>query len=188
MLIIDCTNVRKTSLIPIMILIKFVYTFIDGPLLHIKNFTLLILEKEVSLFKQNLLFQFYCYQSVKEVMLLIPENIQCAQYIACLKPHVPFYFPNLPLNNERNKLYHLLMFFSIIFTNSMWLFILCNSYPDHEQLKSVYTAYLSAVLQQKVPTHPIWSNPSKVHALAGSMVQLYEQVDFIIFFLFSYYS
>ncbi|CAI9737451.1 cytoplasmic dynein 2 heavy chain 1-like isoform X1 [Octopus vulgaris] len=51
------------------------------------------------------------------------------------------------------------------------------SYPDHEQLKSVYMAYLSSILHQRLPSHPIWSNPSKIHSLAGSMVQLYEQLQ-----------
>ncbi|GAB1603232.1 cytoplasmic dynein 2 heavy chain 1-like isoform X1, partial [Argonauta hians] len=51
------------------------------------------------------------------------------------------------------------------------------SYPDHEQLKSVYMTYLSSILRQRLPNHPIWSNPSKIHSLAGSMVELYEQLQ-----------
>ncbi|XP_064610087.1 cytoplasmic dynein 2 heavy chain 1-like isoform X3 [Liolophura sinensis] len=49
-------------------------------------------------------------------------------------------------------------------------------YPDREQLQAIYAAYLTPVLGKQLGRHPVWGNPSKVHALAGSMVQLYEQV------------
>jgi len=32
------------------------------------------------------------------------------------------------------------------------------------------------VLRQQLASHSVWSNQSRVHALAGSMIQLYEQI------------
>ena len=32
------------------------------------------------------------------------------------------------------------------------------------------------VLQHQLAAHSVWSNQSRVHALAGSMIQLYEQI------------
>jgi len=32
------------------------------------------------------------------------------------------------------------------------------------------------VLQQQLSSHSVWSNQSRVHALAGSMIQLYDQI------------
>lgn len=50
------------------------------------------------------------------------------------------------------------------------------SYSDREQLQAIYGAYLKPVLHKQIPGHPIWNNPSKVHAMACSMVQMYEQL------------
>ncbi|XP_053095782.1 cytoplasmic dynein 2 heavy chain 1 isoform X3 [Pangasianodon hypophthalmus] len=49
-------------------------------------------------------------------------------------------------------------------------------YPDREQLQTIYSAYLSPVLQRTLGNHPTWSSVGKIHQLAGSLVQIYEQV------------
>ncbi|XP_013392185.1 cytoplasmic dynein 2 heavy chain 1, partial [Lingula anatina] len=49
-------------------------------------------------------------------------------------------------------------------------------YPEREQLQAIYSAYLKPVLHKQLSRHPVWGNPAKVHALAGSMVQVYEQL------------
>lgn len=55
-------------------------------------------------------------------------------------------------------------------------FIQCYRYPDNEQLQSIYGAYLQAALSSQLEKHQVWGNPSKVRALASTMVQVYEQV------------
>uniref|UniRef100_A0A8B9KYT5 Dynein cytoplasmic 2 heavy chain 1 n=1 Tax=Astyanax mexicanus TaxID=7994 RepID=A0A8B9KYT5_ASTMX len=50
-------------------------------------------------------------------------------------------------------------------------------YPDREQLQTIYSAYLSPVLQRTLGNHPTWSSAGRVHQLAGSLVQIYEQVS-----------
>ena len=49
-------------------------------------------------------------------------------------------------------------------------------YPDTEQLQTVYGTYLLPVLQHSLANHPVWGSTARIHALAGSMVQVYEQV------------
>jgi len=49
-------------------------------------------------------------------------------------------------------------------------------YPDHDQLQSVYAAYLQPILHRQLDRHPVWSSPSKISALAGSMIQIYEEI------------
>ena len=51
-------------------------------------------------------------------------------------------------------------------------------YPDTDQLQTVYGTYLLPVLQHSLASHPVWGSTAKVHALAGSMVQVYEQVSY----------
>ena len=51
------------------------------------------------------------------------------------------------------------------------------SYPDQEELQTVYGTYLKPVLHHSLSTHPVWGSTAKVHALAGSMVEVYEQVS-----------
>ncbi|KAK7489861.1 hypothetical protein BaRGS_00018883, partial [Batillaria attramentaria] len=54
---------------------------------------------------------------------------------------------------------------------------ICNvGYPGREQLQSIYGAYLKPILHRQLSQHPVWGSASKVHALAGSMVQFYEQL------------
>ncbi|XP_043547742.1 cytoplasmic dynein 2 heavy chain 1 isoform X2 [Chiloscyllium plagiosum] len=50
------------------------------------------------------------------------------------------------------------------------------NYPDREQLQAIYSAYLQPVLHRNLKHHPIWSCPTRIHQLAGSLVQVYEQV------------
>ena len=47
--------------------------------------------------------------------------------------------------------------------------------PDKEQLETIYSSYLYAVLKEIVPGHPVWANPGKVSSLASSMVNIYQQ-------------
>ncbi|XP_022324921.2 cytoplasmic dynein 2 heavy chain 1-like isoform X2 [Crassostrea virginica] len=54
--------------------------------------------------------------------------------------------------------------------------ICCIGYPDKEQLQAIYGAYLTPILNRQLGRHPVWGNPAKVYALAGSMVQLYDQL------------
>ncbi|XP_035389840.1 cytoplasmic dynein 2 heavy chain 1 isoform X3 [Electrophorus electricus] len=49
-------------------------------------------------------------------------------------------------------------------------------YPDKEQLQTIYSAYLSPVLQRTLGDHPTWSAAGRIHQLSGSLVQIYEQV------------
>ncbi|CAH1776602.1 unnamed protein product [Owenia fusiformis] len=48
-------------------------------------------------------------------------------------------------------------------------------YPDGDQLQTIYAAYLKAILSD-LRSHPVWGNPGKIHGLAGSMVQIYDQL------------
>ncbi|KAF5921105.1 hypothetical protein HPG69_018505 [Diceros bicornis minor] len=49
-------------------------------------------------------------------------------------------------------------------------------YPEREQLQTIYGAYLEPVLHKNLKNHSIWGSSSKIYLLAGSMVQVYEQV------------
>uniref|UniRef100_G1NQJ1 Cytoplasmic dynein 2 heavy chain 1 n=1 Tax=Meleagris gallopavo TaxID=9103 RepID=G1NQJ1_MELGA len=49
-------------------------------------------------------------------------------------------------------------------------------YPERDQLQTIYSAYLEPVLQKNLKNHPVWDSLPKIHQLAGSMVQVYEQV------------
>uniref|UniRef100_A0A8D0H431 Cytoplasmic dynein 2 heavy chain 1 n=1 Tax=Sphenodon punctatus TaxID=8508 RepID=A0A8D0H431_SPHPU len=48
-------------------------------------------------------------------------------------------------------------------------------YPERDQLQAIYSAYLEPVLHKNLKNHPVWGSLSKIHQLAGSMVQVYEQ-------------
>ena len=54
-------------------------------------------------------------------------------------------------------------------------------YPDKEQLQTIYGAYLTPIINRQLSRHPVWGNASKIFALAGSMVQLYDQVSLRFF-------
>ncbi|XP_075274100.1 cytoplasmic dynein 2 heavy chain 1 isoform X3 [Opisthocomus hoazin] len=49
-------------------------------------------------------------------------------------------------------------------------------YPERDQLQTIYSAYLEPVLQKNLKSHPVWGSLPKIYQLAGSMVQVYEQV------------
>ncbi|XP_062329494.1 dynein cytoplasmic 2 heavy chain 1 [Osmerus eperlanus] len=49
-------------------------------------------------------------------------------------------------------------------------------YPDKEQLQTIYSAYLQPVLQHSLGTQAPWASAGKARQLAGSLVQLYQQV------------
>ncbi|XP_018422828.1 PREDICTED: cytoplasmic dynein 2 heavy chain 1 [Nanorana parkeri] len=49
-------------------------------------------------------------------------------------------------------------------------------YPERDQLQTICSSYLEPVLHKNLKKHPVWSSMSKIHQLAGSMVQVYEQV------------
>uniref|UniRef100_A0A8C7E017 Dynein cytoplasmic 2 heavy chain 1 n=1 Tax=Oncorhynchus kisutch TaxID=8019 RepID=A0A8C7E017_ONCKI len=49
-------------------------------------------------------------------------------------------------------------------------------YPDREQLQTIYSAYLQPVLQRSLGSQAAWASTGKTHQLAGSLVQVYEQV------------
>ncbi|XP_071126281.1 cytoplasmic dynein 2 heavy chain 1-like isoform X2 [Mytilus edulis] len=54
--------------------------------------------------------------------------------------------------------------------------ICCIGYPSKDQLQTIYTSYLTPILHKQLKKHPVWGSGSKIHALAGSMVQLYDQL------------
>ena len=54
--------------------------------------------------------------------------------------------------------------------------VCCMSYPDRDQLETIYSTYLNGVFQAALEGHPVWSNTGKVHALAASMVRVYSEV------------
>ncbi|KAG8584671.1 hypothetical protein GDO81_004716 [Engystomops pustulosus] len=49
-------------------------------------------------------------------------------------------------------------------------------YPERDQLQTICSSYLEPVLHQNLKKHPIWGSVPTIHQLAGSMVQVYEQV------------
>ncbi|KAJ7995299.1 hypothetical protein DPEC_G00243100 [Dallia pectoralis] len=49
-------------------------------------------------------------------------------------------------------------------------------YPDRVQLQTIYSAYLQPVLQRSLGSQAAWASTGKTHQLAGSLVQVYEQV------------
>lgn len=50
------------------------------------------------------------------------------------------------------------------------------SYPDKEQLQTIYSVYLQPVLQRSLGSQAVWASAGKTHQLAGSLVEIYEQV------------
>lgn len=63
-----------------------------------------------------------------------------------------------------------------------YFFFFLYSYPERDQLQTIYSAYLEPVLQKNLKNHPVWGSLPKIHQLAGSMVQVYEQVWKLNFF------
>ena len=50
------------------------------------------------------------------------------------------------------------------------------SYPERDELKSIYSIYMSSILGLCLPKHQTWKSPAKVANLAGSMIKIYEEV------------
>ncbi|XP_069679211.1 cytoplasmic dynein 2 heavy chain 1 isoform X2 [Periplaneta americana] len=50
------------------------------------------------------------------------------------------------------------------------------SYPEREEMKSIYHIYMSSILNSCVPQHPVWKSATKVTNLAGSIIKIYEEV------------
>lgn len=73
------------------------------------------------------------------------------------------------LTYRRFPTFTLCLLFMLFFTSP-------RSYPDREQLQTIYSAYLQPVLQHSLGGQAAWASTGKTHQLAGSLVQLYEQV------------
>jgi dynein heavy chain 2 len=54
--------------------------------------------------------------------------------------------------------------------------VLCVTYPDAAQLEVIYSAMLSPVVRTKVGGRGEWADPGKIQKLAGSMVNVYQQL------------
>jgi hypothetical protein len=65
----------------------------------------------------------------------------------------------------------------------MWLVTMYffSSYPERDELKSIYSIYMSSILGLCLPKHEIWKSSTKVANLTGSMIKIYEEVlaDFL---------
>lgn len=81
-------------------------------------------------------------------------------------PHLSLFLCQSPSNSNSDPEPHLFLF----------LFASAFSYPDREQLQTIYSAYLQPVLQHSLGSQASWASTGKTHQLAGSLVQLYEQV------------
>jgi len=53
---------------------------------------------------------------------------------------------------------------------------LLTSYPEREQLQTICSAYLQPVLCHGLAGEAAWASAGRAHQLAGSLVQVYEQV------------
>ncbi|XP_053312461.1 cytoplasmic dynein 2 heavy chain 1 isoform X2 [Spea bombifrons] len=49
-------------------------------------------------------------------------------------------------------------------------------YPEREQLQTICSSYLEPVIHRSLKNHPTWRSLAKIQQIAGSMVQVYEQV------------
>ena len=49
-------------------------------------------------------------------------------------------------------------------------------YPERAELQSVYAAYLKAVVTSRVPGHPTWSDRKAIERLAGTLLDLYDNM------------
>lgn len=76
---------------------------------------------------------------------------------------------NMPLQIQIALVYLQLITFSSFYAFGY-------SYPDREQLQTIYSVYLQPVLQRSLGSQALWASTGKAHQLAGSLVELYEQV------------
>ena len=51
------------------------------------------------------------------------------------------------------------------------------SYPDRDQLQSVYAAYLNAAVAARLPGHPTWSDRKNLERLAATLLDLYANMQ-----------
>jgi hypothetical protein len=51
-----------------------------------------------------------------------------------------------------------------------------SSYPERDELKSIYGIYMSSILGLCLPKHETWKPSTKVANLTGSMIKIYEEV------------
>jgi hypothetical protein len=61
--------------------------------------------------------------------------------------------------------------------------LFCSSYPEREELKSIYSIYMSSIMGMCLPKHQIWKSSIKIANLTGSMIKIYEEVLADIFML-----
>lgn len=76
---------------------------------------------------------------------------------------------NMPLQIQIALVYLELITFSLFCASGY-------SYPDREQLQTIYSVYLQPILQRSLGSQALWASTGKAHQLAGSLVELYEQV------------
>lgn len=105
-----------------------------------------------------------------EFCLLI-SDMQYIHYFSFPTSHVFTFCFRSPSNSAPDPFsffsyFHLFHFF----------FLSAFSYPDREQLQTIYSAYLQPVLQHSLGSQAAWASTGRTHQLAGSLVQLYEQV------------
>ena len=53
--------------------------------------------------------------------------------------------------------------------------IACVDIPEREQLQAIYATYLRPILHRQLAKHPVWSSSSKIHALSGSMLEIFDR-------------
>jgi hypothetical protein len=60
----------------------------------------------------------------------------------------------------------------------------CSSYPGQDELKSIYTIYMSSIMGMCLSKHQIWKSSTKIANLTGSMIKIFEEVlaDNFMFF------
>jgi hypothetical protein len=61
--------------------------------------------------------------------------------------------------------------------------VFCRSYPERDELKSIYSIYMSSIMGMCLPKHQIWKSSTKIANLTGSMIKIYEEVLADIFML-----
>ncbi|XP_063237932.1 cytoplasmic dynein 2 heavy chain 1 [Bacillus rossius redtenbacheri] len=50
------------------------------------------------------------------------------------------------------------------------------SYPEKEQLQTIYNIYLTDIMSKCLPKHPVWKSSAKVTSLTSSMITVYQEV------------
>jgi hypothetical protein len=62
--------------------------------------------------------------------------------------------------------------------------VFCYSYPERDELKTIYSIYMSSIMGMCLPKHQIWKSSTKIGNLTGSMIKIYEEVLADIFVLY----